>query len=48
VAEFEALWLTLRRWEVAAGDSKAKAIQQLRGGLAMLMRELEALAGDSE
>ncbi len=45
--QFEALWRTLPHWEYTAENPEAKAVQSLRGGLALLFRELEAITGDS-
>lgn len=46
-ADFQRCWLTLKRWEAAAAPTDAQRVQHLRGGLAMLMNELEALTPDS-
>jgi hypothetical protein len=48
LADLHRVWLTLRQWEAAALPRDAKRVQSLRGGLAMLMKELEALTADSE
>jgi hypothetical protein len=48
LADLQRVWLTLRQWEAAALPRDAKRVQSLRGGLAMLMKELEALTADSE
>ncbi len=44
--QFEALWRTLRHWESAADLTEAKALQNLRGGLELLMAGLEAIVGN--
>ena len=44
--QFEALWLTLRKWESATDATEAKAVQNLRGALALLIAELEGIIGN--
>ena len=48
LADLQRVWLTLMQWEAAALPRDAKRVQSLRGGLAMLMKELETLTADSE